>query len=224
MKYMQEGGFQNNPLMRLTLGLTLALLLGFWATNVAMYFSRMSLKPSSVVTYYNGSEEDFRAPRSAGSMLETTHMHLPMMGMVLLLLTHLAIFVPMSRGARVGLILTAFGSAVFEEGARLARPLREPCLRPPQGNRLCWPAGLPRRADRGPRALPPRRPSQRGPEREAGCRAGAGPGFGSSPERPARPGRGGPGERGLSGAAVDPPREGPLSGPAATSRARGSST
>ncbi len=115
MKYMQEGGFQNNPLMRLTLGLTLALLLGFWATNLAMYFSRMNLKPSSVVTYYNGSEEDFRAPRSAGSMLETTHMHLPMMGVVLLLLTHLAIFVPLSRGARVGLILTAFGSAVFEE-------------------------------------------------------------------------------------------------------------
>jgi len=35
---MQEGGFQNNPLMRLTLSLTLLLLLGFWATNLAMYF------------------------------------------------------------------------------------------------------------------------------------------------------------------------------------------
>jgi len=116
MRYMQEGGFQNNPLMRLTLGLTLTLLVGFWATNIAMYFSRMNLEPSSVVAYYNGSEENFRPPRSAGSMLETTHMHLPMMGMVLLLLTHLAIFVPLPRGARVGLILTAFVSAVLEEG------------------------------------------------------------------------------------------------------------
>jgi hypothetical protein len=116
MKYMQEGGFQNNPLIRLTLGLTLALFVGFWATNIAMYFARMDLEPSSVVAYYNGSEADFRPPRSAASMLETTHMHLPTMGMVLLLLTHLAIFLPLPRRFRVGLILTAFVSAVLEEG------------------------------------------------------------------------------------------------------------
>ena len=71
-----------------------------------MYFSRMSLRPTSVVAYYNGSEEDFRPPRSPASMLETTHMHLPMMGMVLLFLTHLAIFVPLPRGVRVGFIVT----------------------------------------------------------------------------------------------------------------------
>jgi hypothetical protein len=117
MKYMQDGGFQNNPLMRLTLGLTLALLLGFWCTNVAMYFSRMSLSPSSVVAYYNGSEEDFRPPRSAASMLETTHTHLPMMGIVLLFLTHLAIFVPAAPAAKKAFIFGAFGSAVLEEGA-----------------------------------------------------------------------------------------------------------
>ena len=130
MKYMQQGGFQSNPLMRLTLGLTLVLLVGFWATNIGMYFSRMSLDPGSVVTYYNGSEEDFRPPRSAGSMLETTHMHLPMMAVVLLLLTHLLIFLPLSRGAKVGLILVAFASAVLEEGGgwlvRFASPAFAP--------------------------------------------------------------------------------------------------
>ncbi len=117
MKYLQEGGFQNHPLMRTTVGLTLALLLGFWVTNFAMYFSRMGLAPSSVVAYYNGSEEDFRPPRSAGSMLETTHAHLPMMGMVLLFLTHLAIFAPIPRGAKIGFIATAFSSALLDEGA-----------------------------------------------------------------------------------------------------------
>jgi len=116
MKYLQDGGFQKNPLMRLTLGFTLALLLGFWFTNGALYFTKMGLTPSSVVSYYNGSEADFRAPRSAASMLEVTHMHLPMMGMVLLLLTHLAIFVPSSRRARIGLIVTAFVSALLQEG------------------------------------------------------------------------------------------------------------
>jgi hypothetical protein len=117
MRYMQDGGFQNNPLMRLTLGLTLALLLAFWATNFGIYFARMSLRPSSVVAYYNGSEEDFTPPRSAQSMMETTHMHLPMMGMVLLFLTHLVIFVPMPRGAKVAFIVVTFVSAALEEGA-----------------------------------------------------------------------------------------------------------
>ncbi|MBK5254595.1 MAG: hypothetical protein JJE39_01035 [Vicinamibacteria bacterium] len=116
--------------MRLTLGLTLVLLVGFWATNIAMYFSRMSLDPGSVVTYYNGSEEDFRPARSAGSMIETMHMHLPMMAVVLLLLTHLLIFLPLSRGAKVGLILAAFASAVLEEGGgwlvRFASPAFAP--------------------------------------------------------------------------------------------------
>ena len=115
MKYMQEGGFQNNALMRLTLSLTLLLLLGFWATNLAMYFSRMGLSSRSVVAYYNGSEEEFRPPRSVQSMLETTHAHLPMMGLVLLFLTHLVIFVPMPRPAKVAFIVTTFGSAALEE-------------------------------------------------------------------------------------------------------------
>jgi hypothetical protein len=117
MKYMQDGGFQHNPLMRLTLGLTLLLLLGFWATNMGVYFSRMGLRPATVAAYYNGSEEEFRPPRSVESMLETTHMHLPMMGVVLLLLTHLVIFVPMPRGAKVAFIVSTFASAALEEGA-----------------------------------------------------------------------------------------------------------
>ncbi len=112
---MEKGGFQNHPLMRLTLALTLGLLLLFWVTNFALYFSRMSLRPASVVAYYNGSEAEFRPPRSAQSMLETTHMHLPMMGIVLLLLTHLAIFVPLPKALKTPLIVGAFTSAVLEE-------------------------------------------------------------------------------------------------------------
>lgn len=117
MKYLQEGGFQNNPLMRLSLGLTLVLLVGFWATNFAIYFTRMGLEPQSVVTYYNGSEEEFRPPRSAASMLETAHVHLPMLGMVLLFLTHLVIFVPLARGVKTGFIVATFVSALLEEGS-----------------------------------------------------------------------------------------------------------
>jgi hypothetical protein len=117
MKYMESGGYQKQDLMRLTLGLTLVLLLAFWLTNFAMYFGRMGLHPRSVVAYYNGSEEDFRPARSGASMLETSHTHLPMMGMVLLFLTHLTIFIPAPKTAKVTLILTTFACAVLDESA-----------------------------------------------------------------------------------------------------------
>lgn len=117
MRYMERGGFETHPLMRLTLALSLALLFGFWLTNFGLYFARMSLRPSSVVAYYNGSEEDFRPPRSTESMLETTHMHLPMMALVLLLLTHLSIFAPLPRRAKPPLIAGTFVAAALQEGA-----------------------------------------------------------------------------------------------------------
>jgi hypothetical protein len=72
MKYLQQGGFQNNPHMRLTLGLALVLLAFFWVTNAALYFAHMNLDPASVVAYYRGDEARFMSPRSAESMLEVT--------------------------------------------------------------------------------------------------------------------------------------------------------
>jgi hypothetical protein len=116
MKYMQEGGFQKNPLMRLTLGFSLGLLLVFWMTGWAMYFQRMNLRPSSVVDYYNGNEAEFRNPQSPSSMTETLHIHMAMMSVVLLLLTHLAIFVPMPQRTKIWLITATFVSALAEEG------------------------------------------------------------------------------------------------------------
>lgn len=117
MKYLQSGGFRNHPLMRLTLGCTLVLLAGLWLTNALMYFRSMTLDPGSVVAYYRGDEARFLEPRTYGSMLEVTHMHLPMMALVLLLLTHLAIFLPWSTRARARLILCTFAFALVGEGA-----------------------------------------------------------------------------------------------------------
>ena len=116
MKYLQEGGFQKNPLMRLTLGFSLGLLLVFWVTGWAMYFQRMDLRPSSVVDYYNGNEAEFRNPQSASTMTETLHIHMAMMSVVLLLLTHLVIFVPMPQRTKIWLITATFASALAEEG------------------------------------------------------------------------------------------------------------
>lgn len=117
MKYMERGGFQTQGLMRLTLGLSIGLLSLFWVTNLTLFVSRLGLTPASIASYYRGSEADYRPPRTAGSMLEVTHAHLPMMALVTLLLTHLLIFAPYSRRARILLIVGAFASAAFDEGA-----------------------------------------------------------------------------------------------------------
>ncbi len=130
MKYLQHGGFRNHPLMRLTLAGALVLLSGFWVTTALMYFRTMTLDPASVVAYYRGDEALFLEPRTYGSMLEVTHAHLPMMALVMLLLTHLAIFLPWSTGRRAALILTAFGFALGGEAAswlvRFASPAWAP--------------------------------------------------------------------------------------------------
>jgi len=117
VKYLQSGGFQNQPLMRLTLGLALLLLAGFWITNLALYFAHMGLDPASVADYYRGNEARFLPARSAQSLLEVTHMHLPMFALVLLLLTHLLLFAPMRTAVKVAFIVTAFGSALLSEAA-----------------------------------------------------------------------------------------------------------
>jgi len=117
MKYMQSGGFQKNPFMRLTLLFSLLFLTGLWITSFAMYFSRMGLAPASVASYYLGSEAEFRAPRSFESMLEVTHVHLPIMGIVVLLLTHLLIFAPFEDSTKYAFIAAAFLSALLEVGS-----------------------------------------------------------------------------------------------------------
>lgn len=117
MKYMQTGGFQSNPLMRLTLLLAMLFLTAFWVTNFALYFSKMGLTAQSVSDYYLGSEEAFRMPRTFQSMLEVTHSHLPMMAMVVLLLTHLLIFAPLAFRTKILIILSGFLSSLLNESA-----------------------------------------------------------------------------------------------------------
>jgi len=117
VKYMQNGGFQNQSLMKLTLLLALLFLSGFWVTNFALYFSKMNLRPQSVKDYYLGSAEFYTQPRTYQSMLEVTHSHLPMMALVVLLLTHLLIFAPYSFKTKVVFIVSGFMLAFLNESA-----------------------------------------------------------------------------------------------------------
>jgi hypothetical protein len=56
-------------------------------------------------------------PRTYQTMVEVTHMHLPMRALVVLLLTHLLIFAPFSQRVKVTFIVLAFGCAFFNEAA-----------------------------------------------------------------------------------------------------------
>lgn len=114
---MQSGGFQNNPLMRLTLTWTLVFAAGLWVTNMAMYFQRMSLAPASVQAYYLGAAEEYSQPRSAASLLEVSHAHLATMGVMILLLTHLAIFAPWEDRTKKWVIGLGFGSSLLGEAS-----------------------------------------------------------------------------------------------------------
>jgi hypothetical protein len=115
MKYMLNGDYRGPLLMRLTLSCTLFFVALLWVSNALLYFDRMSLDPASVVRYYRGSEAEFAAPRSYGSMLEVAHAHFAMMAMVLLLLTHLSIFLPWPLRLRVVLVAGTFAAALLQE-------------------------------------------------------------------------------------------------------------
>lgn len=114
---MVNGSYRGHVVTRVTLVCTLVFLSGFWVTNVLLYLQNLGFDPASVVTYYRGAEDEFAMPRTYGSMLEVTHMHLSMMAMVLLLLTHLCIFLPWSLRARVVLVLVTFACALLGESA-----------------------------------------------------------------------------------------------------------
>jgi len=114
---MLMGNYRAPVFIRITLFCSLIFLALFWVTGFLMYFRNMGLNPESVVQHYLGSEEQFSMPRTYGAMLEVSHAHFAMMSVVLLLITHLALFFPWSLRLRVGLVLGCFGGALLGESA-----------------------------------------------------------------------------------------------------------
>ena len=88
-----------------------------WVTNALLYFHKMGLTAASVISYYRGNEELFLSPRSYQGLLEVSHFHLFAMGMLLLVLTHLVLFIPLSNRVKAWLIVVPFLSGFADEGA-----------------------------------------------------------------------------------------------------------
>jgi hypothetical protein len=117
MRFVVTGEWSRNRLLQTIVVLYCIYVAGLWLTNGLLYFSKMGLTPDSVVMYYLGNEETFRSPRTYQGLLEVSHFHLFAMGMLLLVLTHLMLFVPVSGGVKAWLITVPFLSALLDEGA-----------------------------------------------------------------------------------------------------------
>jgi hypothetical protein len=117
VRFVVTGEWSRNRLLQTIVLLYVVYVLLLWATNTALYFARMDLSPASVVAYYRGAEEALLPPKSAQALLEVSHFHLFAMGLLLLVLTHLMLFVPLRPGLRALLVVVPFVAALLDEGA-----------------------------------------------------------------------------------------------------------
>jgi hypothetical protein len=115
VRFVVTGEWSRNRLLKVIVCCFLAYTLILWLTNFALYFAKMNLTPGSVIEYYRGNEEKFLSPRSLQGMMEILHFHSFAMGILLMTLTHLVLFVPISLRAKAWGIATAFVSGLGGE-------------------------------------------------------------------------------------------------------------
>jgi hypothetical protein len=127
LRFVISGEWTRNRLLRVIVLCFLTYTFILWVTNAGLYFSKMGLTPSSVIDYYRGNEERYLQPRSVQGLLEVLHFHTFAMGMLLMTLTHLLLFVPISMRIKAWGIATAFVSGIAGElsgwGVRFVHPL-----------------------------------------------------------------------------------------------------
>ena len=117
MRFVVTGEWNRNRLLQVIVVIYCVYVALLWVTNALLYFEKMSLNPASVVRYYLGSDAEFLSPRSYAGMLEVSHFHLFAMGMLLLVLTHLVLFIPARGAVKAWLIAIPFASALLDEGS-----------------------------------------------------------------------------------------------------------
>jgi len=115
MRFFATGEQNRQLLMNSLILMFLGYVFLLWISNGLMYFHKMDLTPTSVVSYYLGSEEDFTQPKSYQSLLEVSHFHLFAMGMLVLTLTHLMIMTQLSTLVKVWLSALIYLSAIANE-------------------------------------------------------------------------------------------------------------
>lgn len=111
MRFFISPDIRTNSLLRLVIVFTVIFFVFLWITNLLLYL-QVGFSPESVVEYYRGSEENFRPPKSYMGMLEEAHFHFFAMAIILVTLTHLLLFTPVSGLWKLILIVSSFLSAL----------------------------------------------------------------------------------------------------------------
>ena len=116
MKYLINGEYKKDSLLKLILSLGLVFIIFFWITNILLYAEKMGVSYQSVVNFYLGDEE-FRNPLSYLGLLEVTHFHFFSFALFLIMLNHLMLFTNASAPLKLALIIMSFLSAAGDMGA-----------------------------------------------------------------------------------------------------------
>jgi hypothetical protein len=117
LRFVITGEWNRNRLLQTIVVLYSVYVVGLWLTIALLYFDKMGLSYASVVSYYRGDEERFLEPRTYQGLLEVLHFHLFAMGMLLLVLTHLVLFVPIGNRWKIWLIAAPFAAAGVAEAS-----------------------------------------------------------------------------------------------------------
>ena len=117
MRFFVTGEQNRQLLLNSLIIMFLGYILLLWISNGLMYFHKMDLTSTSVVSYYLGSEQDFTQPKSYQSMLEVSHFHVFSMGLLVLTLTHLMLMTNLSVLIKVWLSALVYLSAIADEAA-----------------------------------------------------------------------------------------------------------
>ena len=97
MRFVVTGEWSKNQLLRLIMVMFLGFVACFWIVTTLLFVEKMGFSAAGVAQCVLGDPElEFGQPaRSYGSMLETSHMHLFAMGLLVMVLTHLLLFAPL---------------------------------------------------------------------------------------------------------------------------------
>ena len=117
MRFVITGEWNRNRLLQVIVVLYAVYVALLLVTNLLLYFDDMGLTTASVVDHYLGNEEAFLSPRTYQGLLEVSHFHLFAMGMLLMVLTHLALFIPVAAHVKAWLIAVPFLSGLVAESA-----------------------------------------------------------------------------------------------------------
>ncbi len=117
MRFTVTGEWDHNRLLQVVVVLYSFFVILLWITNWMLYFDAMDFTTASVVDHFLGNEAEFRSPRTYRGMVELAHFHLFAMGMLMMVLTHLALFVPVGTRLKIALVVVPFFSALASEGA-----------------------------------------------------------------------------------------------------------